>query len=117
LDLGHRLSRRHKAVLARFVDDMISSMNEVSRVLAPGGRAIYVIGENTKKGVYIRNSKIIVAIARRAGLILVRTTSRTLPPNRRYLPPPSRGPRAAALDSRMRREVILYFRKPKKRRA
>jgi DNA modification methylase len=116
LKLGGRLSSRHKAVLARFADDMMVAMSEVSRVLAPSGQAIYVIGENTKRGVYIRNSKIIVAAARAAGLVLHRQATRALPPNRRYLPPPISGSRKAALDGRMRREVILFFRKPLSRR-
>jgi DNA modification methylase len=111
LNLNAHLSRRHTAVLARFVEDMTKALEEVSRVLVPGGRAIYVIGENTIRGVYIRNSKLIVAVARQAGLLLHRRTTRALPPNRRYLPPPG-GSREAALDVRMRREVILWFRKP-----
>lgn len=115
LRLRRRLSRRHAAVLARFMEDMSEAMQEVARVLSPGGRAIYVVGENTKRGVYVRNSKIIAAIARKAGLILHRTSTRTLPPNRRYLPPPSKKSRSAALDGRMRREVILFFRKPARR--
>jgi DNA modification methylase len=114
LRLPGRLTKRHGAVLARFVEDMTTSMREVARVLAPGGTAIYVVGENTKRGVYIRNSKIIAAIAHESGLVLQRTTTRTLPPNRRYLPPPKQG--SAALDGRMRREVILFFRKPARRR-
>jgi DNA modification methylase len=116
LRLAQRLPKRHTAVLARFVEDMKASMQEVSRVLSPGGMAIYVIGENTKKGVYIRNSKIIVAIAREVGLVLHRVSTRALPPNRRYLPPPLRGSHVAALDGRIRREVILFFRKPPRRR-
>ena len=96
--------------------DMQSAIAEVSRVLVPGGKAIYVIGENTIKGTYIQNAKIITAVAERAGLRLTNHTRRTLPPNRRYLPPPSRGKTTAALDGRMRREVVLYFVKPKKKR-
>jgi SAM-dependent methyltransferase len=116
LNLSACLSSRHTAVLARFIEDMTTALNEVSRVLVPGGKAIYVIGENTIRGVYIRNSRLIVAVARQAGLLLDRRTTRALPPNRRYLPPPTEGLRKAALDARMRREVILWFRKPPLRR-
>lgn len=116
LGLATKLSRHHRAVLARFIEDMRTALEEVARVLVPTGRAIYVVGENTIRGTYIRNSKIITAVARQAGLILQKHTTRKLPPNRRYLPPPSRGDTKAALDTRMRREIVLTFRKPKQPR-
>jgi DNA modification methylase len=108
------LTARHRALLARFIQDMRAALSEVARILVPGGRAVYVIGENTIRGVYIRNAEILIAAARGAGLRLERQTTRLLPNNRRYLPPPSRV-RGAALDTRMRREVVLSFRKPKPR--
>jgi len=114
LKLRHRLSRRKQAVLAHFISDMQSAIAEVSRVLVPGGKAIYVIGENTIKGTYIQNAKIITAIAENAGLKLRKYARRTLPPNRRYLPPPSKRKTTAGLNGRMRREVILYFSKPRR---
>jgi DNA modification methylase len=103
----HRLSGRKQAVLSRFISDMKAAVEEVSRVLVPGGKAIYVVGENTITGTYIENARIIAALARRAGLKLISRNSRELPPNRRYLPPPSR--RKGQLDGRIRREVILKF--------
>lgn len=115
LRLGTRLSTREKAILTRYIEDMQNAIGEVTRVLAPGGRAIYVMGENTIRGTYIRNSKIVLAIALKAGLKLQGQSTRTLPNNRRYLPPPSNRRRAAALDTRMRREVVLAFRKPMRR--
>jgi hypothetical protein len=115
LKLTSRLSPRKKAVLAHFITDMHMAIKEVSRVLAPGGRAIYVIGENTISGTYIRNANIIIALANLVGLKLKVQNTRTLPPNRRYLPPPLRGNRKAALNARMRREVVLQFVKPKRR--
>jgi DNA modification methylase len=116
LRLKSRLSRRKQAVLSHFISDMHRAMEEVSRVLVPGGKAIYVVGENTIKGTYIQNAKIITAIAQKVGLKLKSQSRRALPPNRRYLPPPSNSKNSAALDNRMRREVILQFVKPKARR-
>lgn len=116
LKIGSRLPERHRALLVRFIDDMDLALHEVSRVLVPGGKAIYVVGENTIKGAYIRNSRIVALVAKRAGLLLQQQTTRSLPPNRRYLPPPSNRKRQAALDSRMRREVVLQFKKPNVRR-
>lgn len=112
LKLSKRLSARHKAILARYIEDMRAAVSEVARVLVPGGKAIYVIGENTIRGTYIKNSKIIEAVANELGLELSDQQRRTLPPNRRYLPPPSSRRRYGKLDTRMRREVILAFRKP-----
>ncbi len=116
LRLKPSLSIRQQAVLSRFVGDMQRAIEEVSRVLAPGGRAIYVIGENTVKGTYIPNAKIITALAKKVGLQLKSRRQRTLPPNSRYLPPPSRGQNRAALDGRIRREIVLEFAKPNTRK-
>jgi hypothetical protein len=110
------LSDRYRAIIASYIDDMRLAIKEVFRVLVPGGSAVYVIGENTIAGVYVRNAKIIISLARRSGLLLSSETRRALPPNRRYLPPPKQTGEAA-LDTRMRTEVVLRFRKPKVRSA
>lgn len=110
-----KLEDKQKGILIRFITDLKKSVAEVARVLVPGGHAIYVVGENTIKGRYIRNAKILEEAARRAGLRLCSSTRRTLPQNRRYLPPPRKLKRGGALDGRMRREVILTFQRPKTR--
>jgi hypothetical protein len=115
LRLSSRLSSRHKAVLLRFVEDMRSTLREARRVLVRGGRAVIVVGENAVRGVYIRNAKIITAIAEDVGLVLEDQCSRTLPPNRRYLPPPRNNKSGKGIARRMRREVILSFRKSRSR--
>jgi DNA modification methylase len=115
LGLSKRLSGRHSAVLTRFIEDMYGAICETSRVLVPGGKAVYVVGENTIRGAYIENAKIIIELARRAGLRLQRRSSRRLPSNRRYLPPPGSRDAFAQMNSRMRREVVLIFGKPKAR--
>jgi DNA modification methylase len=109
LEAGANVPPRLHALLSRFIVDMEQAIKEVSRVLVPGGRAVYVIGENTINGFYIENARIITALARKAGLRLIRRTSRRLPPNRRYLPPPEHRRRGTALSLRMRSEVILPF--------
>jgi hypothetical protein len=113
LKLDRSLSARHQGILTRFIEDMHISIKEVSRVLVPGGKAVYVLGENTLRGTYICNSKILIALATRAGLCLSKQTSRALPPSRRYLPPPTKRRQRGKITARMRREVILTFRKPK----
>lgn len=111
LNLRPRLSNRHEAILARYIHDMSRALCEVARVLLPGGKAVYVVGENTIRGTYIRNALLIAAVAKLSGLTLEDRCSRILPPNRRYLPPPSKLDGDAALDTRIRREVILAFSK------
>jgi SAM-dependent methyltransferase len=111
MSLRPALGPREEGLLWRYIDDMRVALREASRVLAPGGRAVYVVGDNTIKGTFIRNSVVVSAAAELAGLRVARRQSRDLPANRRYLPPPSKD-RVAAMDGRMRREVVLTFTKP-----
>ena len=113
LKLKPGLRRHDEAVLTRYVGDMRRAMREVARVLTPGGKAVYVIGENTVRGTYIRTSRVISAIAKLCGLRVEYRRVRALPANRRYLPPPSPGLNSDSMDARMRREVVLAFTKPK----
>ena len=107
---GRALPRRTRAVLARYVHDMRQAVSETARVLAGGGTAAYVVGENTVRGAFIRNSRIIEALAEGAGLEVVSRRQRSLPPCSRYLPPPS-ARAGGALGGRIRREVVLEMRK------
>ena len=111
LKLQPKLAARQEALLARYVDDMRQTVAEAARVLTGNGKAVYVVGENTVRGTFIPNSAIVEAVANRAGLLRIARRSRELPANRRYLPPPSTQSRAMALNLRMRREVILTFKK------
>ncbi len=111
LKLQPKLQRRQEAMLARYINDMQHAVGETSRVLVSNGKAVYVIGENTVRGTFIRNSMIVEAVASTAGLRCIARRSRELPANRRYLPPPSKQSQTATLDNRLRREVILTFQK------
>lgn len=112
LKLNPTLGNRNELMLTRYIDDMRNSVNEVARVLKPGGRAVYVVGENTMRGTYIRNSVIVSAVAELVGLRLHERFVRRLPANRRYLPPPSVKGLSHSLNARMRTEVILSFKQP-----
>lgn len=107
LKLGNRLSPRTKDVLRRYVIDIGSSIKEVSRVLKRGGKAIYVMGENTIQGTFIPTGNLIRLLAKEHDLQLRKKYYRELPENRRYLPAPTNGNKS--LDGRMRREVVLTF--------
>lgn len=114
LNLTPALGRRYSAILKRYALDMHCAVKEVARVLVPGGRAVYVVGNSTIRGTFIRNSAIVESVARLNGLTLVEKKVRLLPPNRRYLPPPSSKHAGASLSTRMSEEVVLAFenRKP-----
>lgn len=111
LGLKPKLSDRDNALLARYVWDMGGALAEVSRVLKAGGRAVYVVGDSTVRGTFIRNSAIVAAVAQEHGLTLESRHARALPANRRYMPPPKRGAASASIEGRMRREVVLAFSK------
>jgi DNA modification methylase len=112
LGLTPVLSRRDQGLLAQYVWDMGRALAEVSRVLRGGGRAVYVVGDSTVRGTFIRNSAVIAAVAAEQGLTLSSRQSRALPANRRYLPPPKGDGALDAMNSRMRREVVMVFNKP-----
>jgi SAM-dependent methyltransferase len=112
LRLLPRLAARQEHILGRFVFDMYKAIEEAARVLRRGGRAIYVIGENTVRGTFVPNARIVSLVAEFVGLVGERRVTRRLPGNRRYLPPPARDGGDMRLDVRMAREVILSFVKP-----
>jgi adenine-specific DNA methylase len=112
LNLNPSLSSRDHALLARYAWDMGQALGEASRVLRRGGRAVYVVGDSTIRGTFIRNSMIVALVAQLRGLSLVSRQSRSLPANRRYLPPPKRMLSSDTMDARMRREVVIAFAKP-----
>lgn len=107
LHLRPALSPRMNGILHRYVSDTDRALREVVRVLAPRGRAVFVVGENTIRGTYIPTGQLVTRLAAHVGLQLTDQHFRGLPANRRYLPPPGDG--RMALDARIRREVILTF--------
>lgn len=109
LKLRADLPNRERGVLTHYIEDVREAVAEVARVLVRHGRAIYVVGENTIRGTFIRNARIVADVAEASGLKLLERRVRTLPANRRYLPPPSRILGDAGMDGRMRREVVLAF--------
>ncbi len=109
LKLQPKLDERHEQILCRYIRDMRGSISEVGRVLTDAGKAVYVVGENTLRGTYIRTSVIVSRLAGLAGLSMKERRIRTLPADRRYMPPPAFGRQGGTIEARMRREVVLTF--------
>lgn len=103
-----RLPQRQHRMIQRYALDLYDMVSETYRVLRPGGKAVFVIGNSCLRGVFVKNASLLIAAAERAGLRLVDEFERELPPNRRYLPPPE-ATRIAGLRKRMRTESVLTF--------
>lgn len=106
------LPLRQKKCLARFVTDMDKALAEMHRVLVSGGRAVLVVGDCTMRGVFVRNSGALAYLGERHGFHIAGFKRRKLPPNRRYLPPPSSRGSGPMLQNRLRTEVLLHLIKP-----
>ena len=109
LKLRPKLEKRQERILRRYIHDMRGAISEVGRVLSTTGNAVYVVGENTIRGTYVRTSTIVLKLAELAGLSSKGRQTRGLPANRRYMPPPGRA--LGSMDTRMRREVVVSLAK------
>ena len=112
-----RMGRRRHAILARYARDMIDVMGETCRVLAAGGTAAFVVGENVVRGAVVPTPEIVRQAAVHAGLVPRPVRYRELPASRRYMPPPPPSDAAAAasaptLGTRMCREAIVMADRP-----
>lgn len=106
--ISDQLPRRQHRLFERYVLDLAAMLREIQRVLKPGGRAVFVLGNSCVRGVFVRNSVALSMLARDYGFVLVKRNYRDLPESRRYLPPPVAGS-AASIERRMRKEVVLTF--------
>jgi DNA modification methylase len=100
------MSPRHQAMIDRYAQDVWSMMNEIARVLRPGGRAVLVVGNSCLKGTFVRNSEAIICAGKKVGLRVKKQVERELPERSRYLPLSD-----GALSMRMRTETVLTFTK------
>ncbi|WP_372022812.1 hypothetical protein P7L70_05235 (plasmid) [Tistrella mobilis] len=101
------LSPRHQSIVERYVVDLRAMVSEIARVMKCSATATFVMGNSCLKGVYIQNSEALAEAASTVGLKLISRFERDLPHNSRYLPTPTSG----SLSKRMRKEVIMTFRK------
>ena len=85
-------------------------MKECARVLKRKGRAVFVVGNSSIRGLFIKNSEALIRLADSNGLSLVSHSTRPIETKRRYLPPPESERAGRKMQGRMREEVILEFR-------
>lgn len=100
------MASRHQAMISRYAQDVRQMMCEVSRVLKPGGKAVFVVGNSCLKGIFVRNSAAVARAGKQAGLKVVKQVVRKLPERNRYLPMTE-----GNLSMRMRTETVLTFTK------
>ncbi len=105
---GSTITDRHRGWVRRYATDMRRVLEQLSRVVRPGGKVVLVLGNSFLRGATIDNAGMTKALAVEVGLEPIRQTTRAIPARRRYLPPP--GDSGNTLDARMRTEVVLSMR-------
>jgi predicted methyltransferase len=92
-------------MVLRYAQDLHQLLTESARVLAPTGRAVFVVGNSCLKDKFINNANGVAQAARAAGLRVFSRRERELPQANRYLPVTLHG----TLSKRMRTETVLTF--------
>jgi hypothetical protein len=108
---GEPLARRHTGMLRQYVLDLRLLLQECHRVLVGDGKGVFVVGDCNLRKTFVANSTAIELVGGEVGFRIEASRRRPLPENRRYLPPPETKSSGAALQRRMREEVILTLRK------
>ena len=122
LELGNEARRREIAeiagarelegkalhVLERFAVDMKKMFSRARRMLRPGGILVVAIGDSTVGGIHVDNAAILVDAAASAGLTETNRYKRTIPADRRYMPPP-RSSDGSAMSKRLSVETVSTF--------
>ncbi len=108
---GEPLEGRHQGMLRQYVRDLRLLLKECHRVLTTDGKGVFVVGDCNLRKTFVANSTAIELVGGEVGFRVEASRRRPLPENRRYLPPPETKSSGAALQKRMREEVILTLRK------
>lgn len=105
-------ARLPMGILTRYAHDMLLFARQMKRVLRPEARLILVVGNSTLRGNFIRNDSLVERALQHYGFSTERSTERTLPENKRYLPIRTAEP-SSSITRRMRTETILHMVAPK----
>ena len=101
-----RLPARQANLVRKYANDTEHMLEEMRRVVKPGGKLITVLGNCNVRGHFIENSKLYSILAARTGFELINQRKRPLTPSRRYLPTTSSN---NALEKRMKYEVVQTY--------
>ena len=104
------LDTRTKNMFERYLADLVVLMSELARVLKDSGKIVMVVGNSCIKGVFVENTMAVQLAGEAAGLTFKGGIERDLPPNRRYLPPPT-SMKNSIIEGRMRTESVMSFSK------
>lgn len=101
---------RRRAIVRKYLSDTRRVLGEIQRVLRPGGLSVFVLGPNIINKKRTDAVEVIASISSSVGLKTVGYVTRNLCSARRSLPPPS-AVNGNPLAKRMRKELIIAFRK------
>ena len=107
------VSPRNALVVAKYMEDMRSVLQETRRILKPASYAIMVVGPSTIRGVTIDTASLLADIATTIDnpLRLAGSTHRTLDRDRRLLPASVRSDPNSVIQRRIHRETVLCLEK------
>ncbi len=108
------LDDRRLGMISRYICDMNNVIKECSRVLKRNGRAVFVIGDSAIKETFVKNSEALMYLAKHNNFTLTSYNKRPIETQRRYLPPPGSIHSGKKMNSRMKEEIILEFKKKSK---
>ena len=109
-DITERDPRR-AGVIARYFDEMTTSLGEMCRVLRRGRAAIIVVGSSTARDIVVPTALILAEIGEHVGFKLVGVKEREIDRDRRLMPI-SRRSTETGIEARMHREQVIAFVKP-----
>ena len=101
-------------VLHRYFAEMAAAIDEMARVLRPGGAAVIVVGPSIMRGILIPTHQSLADIAAAAGLDVVAVAPRSLDRDRRMMPARagSRADAASGIELRQYTEYVIGAIKP-----
>ncbi|THG29286.1 hypothetical protein [Naasia lichenicola] len=94
-----------RPMLERFAHDCIGFAGQLGAKVAPGGKAVLVVGNSTLRGNYIKNDVIARTAMEHAGFSLSARRERPIPASSRYMAINTNA--GSSLTKRMRDEVVL----------
>lgn len=99
------LAPNRTRILNRYLVDLNKMIQELSRVIRPGGTATFVVANSNHRGTEVKVDDALAQLGERHEMREVLRSFRLLPDNRRYLPTPASN--ESQLGKRMRSETVL----------